>query len=189
MRQLHYKTMQIVAYRDDLPKTILSHAWGEVFKFLASKQNHPKVFVIDMKELGKYLGVVYIFGKKKDCKLDKSLVDKLPADLIKGFNLAIKWQSDPFIEYMLEPHFDDNYLFSDAVSLYFKGHNIFPDIFGDQWRKYVPVESYDEITRQLSKHTNCFTKDDLKEAYSADPFKVKSFTYWFKNIFKKTPKK
>lgn len=48
--------------------------------------------------------------------------------------------------------FDDSYLFSDACSLYFKGINIFPDIFGDQWRKYVPVENYKEILRQINKH-------------------------------------
>lgn len=48
-------------------------------------------------------------------------------------------------------YFDDNYLFSDAVSLYLKGVNIFPDIFGDQWRKYAPIISLKEIYRVVGK--------------------------------------
>lgn len=47
--------------------------------------------------------------------------------------------------------FDENYLFSDCMSLYLKGLNIFKYIYGDDWRRIVPIESLKEIQRVINK--------------------------------------
>ena len=149
MRLLHPRTLQIIATEttglDFLDATVskkqvLSHSWSEVLKFLATRQNHPKMF-IDDESLGCYMKYIYTLNAEYvHCNLDSSHIDKYP--IVKmGFD-------NPF---SIDEHFDDSYLFSDAVSLYFKGVNIFPYIFGDQWRKYCPVISLKEINRQIKK--------------------------------------
>lgn len=161
MRLLHPTTLEIVT-NEKFPRTIISHVWSEIFKFYTSKQTHPKMFIKDDRDMGIYLGFVWVSAKKRGgLSLDLRKVNKLPTDLVNGFNHAIQYNHDNLLKivsnlegYINEPHgkyFNDYYLMSDACSLYFKGYNIFPYIFGDHWRKYVPVESRKEILRQLNK--------------------------------------
>jgi hypothetical protein len=148
MRLLHPTTIQIVSRRKDIPKTVISHCWSEIFKFISSKQTHPKVFFTDMHELGDYARFVYEKGILKGCNLDPCKVYNRKSILF-NFYRGFMDEKQEF-----HKHFDSDYLFSDACSLYFKGINIFPDIFGDKWRKYVPVESLKEIYRQVIKTLN-----------------------------------
>lgn len=146
MRLLHPKTLEIAAHRSDIPKTVTAHCWAEQYKFMASGQEHPKCFITNEYDLGVYIRYVYEMSLVKGCNFDKDKVQNYSNDFISGFESGDSIES-------VSNYFDDNYLFSDACSLYFKGINIFPDIFGDEWRKYVPVESYKEILRQITKHT------------------------------------
>lgn len=146
MRLIHPRTLKILASHKEFPKTHLAHAWSEVFKFVASCKSHPKMFINDEYYLGLYLKVIFITAKDI-CNLNDSLVNKLPIKIKNGFKQSYSAKNLT----KLSKYFNDNYLFSDAVSLYFKGINIFPDIFGDEWRKYVPVESHKEIARQINK--------------------------------------
>lgn len=150
MRLLHPTTIKILANHPEFPKTHLAHAWSEVFKFLAQSKSHPKMFITNKKHLGQYLVYLYNHATKAGCKLDKNKVFNLGENVVNGF---MDYYVDDTTDYFMN-EFDDNYLFSDACSLYFKGTNIFPDIFGDQWRKYVPVESLTEINRQINKTLN-----------------------------------
>lgn len=143
MRLLHPTTLAIASRREDIPKTVISHAWSEVFKMYGSGQKHPKMFLGSDYLYGVYLRVVYEKGINSGCNLDVNKVAKLPDSVINGFEAISMGELLQF--------FNNDYLFSDACSLYFKGINIFPDIFGDDWRKYVPVESHKEIHRQVTK--------------------------------------
>jgi len=151
MRLLHPDTIQIVA--KDLPdsafknstvsrKQVISHAWSECLKWLATKQQHPKMFLTEQ-QLGWYLSIVKENGNIVECNLNEQL-------LIKYDSVWIGYV-DPDVTYLKRLHFDDSYLFSDAVSLYLKGLNIFPNIFGEEWRKYVPIENLKEIKRIVDK--------------------------------------
>ncbi|MFA8451774.1 MAG: hypothetical protein ACEPOW_13855 [Bacteroidales bacterium] len=151
MRLLHPKTLEIASKRKYIPKTVLSHAWSEVFKYLATGQKHPKVFITDEYYLGVYMSMVYEMSQIRGCNFDKSKINNYSKEFSRGFREEL---SSDHIMIMYTAYFDDNYLFSDACSLYFKGINIFPDIFGDEWRKYVPVESHKEIHRQITKTIN-----------------------------------
>lgn len=164
MRLLHPRTIKILASHPEFPKTHLAHCWSECFKYLASGQKHPKMFIDNDIDFGMYLGYLYYeagtFGWKSSagCKLDGEKIKKLRKPIIdafdKMFDYLISYRDtgeSNHLDGFLNKYFDDNYLFSDACSLYFKGINIFPDIFGDQWRKYVPVESLKEIKRQVDK--------------------------------------
>lgn len=144
MRLLHPKTIKICAKIGY--KTVIAHAWAEVFKYLASKQTHPKMFIKSEYYLGLYLQIVYRSGISIGCKFDNKNVNKLDQKIRNGFNAP--YTARNLIN--LADYFDDNYLFSDACSLYFKGINIFRYLF-DDWRKYVPVESRKEIIRQCEK--------------------------------------
>jgi len=150
MRLLHPRTIEILASHPEFPKTNLAHAWSEVFKYLASGHKHPKMFIKDEYSLGIYLSKVYHFGMKSGCKFDSNLVLK-HKKLNDGFN-ALSFKDIKIIK--MVSLFDDNYLFSDACYLYYKGINIFPDIFGDEWEKYCPVISLKEIKRQVDKTLN-----------------------------------
>ena len=149
MRILHPKTIRIIANEDiDFTKStssrklVLSHSWSEMIKFKSQDKPHPKVFITDDFDLGCYMAYIYQENEKVGCKLDSSKLEKFE-ELFVGFtSCAIS---------RINKYFDDNYLFSDCVSLYFKGVNIFPFVFGDDWRKYVPVESLKEIQRQVNK--------------------------------------
>lgn len=147
MRLLHPTTLAIASRRDDIPKTVISHAWSEVFKMYGSGQSHPKMFLDSDYDYGLYLRLVYRFGIAKGCNLDIDKVAKLPQGVNDGFN-SMDSRAFMFLDNFTN---DTNYLFSDACSLYYKGINIFPDIFGGEWRKYVPVESHKEILRQVTK--------------------------------------
>lgn len=146
MRLYHPRTLQIFASRKDIPKRYSCSAWSEIFKWKASGKSHPKMFIDDDYDLGAYLHFAYDWAVFKGCKLDFGKIKKLDIDMQIGFN--------HYVDYNFDKYFDDNYLFSDACSLYFKGINIFPDIFGDEWRKYVPVESHKEIKRQVDEYLN-----------------------------------
>lgn len=143
MRLLHPKTINILANHPEFPKTHLAHAWSEVFKFLAQNKTHPKMFLKHHYYYGAYLKHVYKHATKIGCRLDKEKILNLSSAVVDGF---VNGKVSDYNYY-----FDPNYLFSDACSLYYKGINIFPDIFGDEWRKYVPVESHKEIIRQCNK--------------------------------------
>jgi hypothetical protein len=156
MRLLHPETLRIVSMvckDEDFEKAtssrkqIISHAWSEMLKFKATKQSHPKMFIHDEYEQGLYMKIVYTFGKVVGCNLDPSHLEKYQTMNDAFTNGTDDWES-------VNKHFDSNYLFSDAVSLYFKGVNIFKYVFGDEWRKFVPVESLEEIHRQVSKSLN-----------------------------------
>lgn len=156
MRLYHYRTLQILASREDIPKRYSCSVWSEIFKWKASGQKHPKMFIDDEIILGRYLFIVYILALVKGCKLDKDKVKNLSRDIKCGFvyqkdkyEYGVYDDNDRFDEY-----FDDNYLFSDACSLYFKGINIFPDLFPDNPEKYIPVISHKEIIRQCNKTLN-----------------------------------
>lgn len=152
MRLLHPRTIEILASHPEFPKNHLSHAWSEVFKYLASGQKHPKMFIQNKYHLGSYLKFIYAKGIEAGCSLDYSKIDKLDREVVSGFySPTTEFCGKRTEEFESGKYFDSNYLFSDACSLYFKGTNIFPDIFGDEWRKYVPVESLKEIKRQVDK--------------------------------------
>jgi len=149
MRLLHPETLRIIAEENvdfsnatSSRKQVISHAWSEVLKFKATEQTHPKMFIHNDYNLGVYMSVVKIYGDIAGCNFNEELLKKYS-------NLYIGYTS--FNDRGLLEYFDVNYLFSDAVSLYFKGINILPFIFGDKWRKYVPVESLTEIHRQVTK--------------------------------------
>jgi len=156
MRLLHPRTIEIIVKRDDISKVHISRGWSEIFKWKASGQNHPKQFINDDEHLGIYLAMVYDLAQAKGCNLDERKLDSsmfISIATLKTFKGArcFIWRH---YQAILAYYFDDNYLFSDACSLYYKGVNIFPDIFGDEWRKYVPVESNKEILRQVTKTLN-----------------------------------
>lgn len=111
------------------------------------------MFIDDDWDLGAYLHYVYDKAVFKGCKLNIKNLEKLDTiSLAMGLYMRIGFNDWNNPAYRFDKYFDDNYLFSDACSLYFKGINIFPDIFGDEWRKYVPVESHKEIKRQVDKY-------------------------------------
>lgn len=164
MRLLHPETIRIIATEDiDFSgatvsrRQVLSHAWSEVLKYMATKQEHPKMFIKDEFDLGVYLKYVYIYATRVGCKFKPEVVDKYPT-LKEGFcdTETSDLELDSCIEY-LEDHyickgrFDDNYLFSDCISLYLKGVNIMPFTYGDDWRRLVPIESLKEIYRVVGK--------------------------------------
>jgi len=131
MRLLHPKTIEILANHPEFPKTHLSHVWSEVFKYLTSGKKHPKMFIDNPEDIGRYMKYLYTFASKVACKFDTKKIFKLDKEIVDAFTTVdtfYDWHKESFNNY-----FDDNYLFSDAVSLYFKGTNIFPDIFGDEW--------------------------------------------------------
>lgn len=155
MRLLHMDTIQIVAMElknEDFlistvsQKSVISHAWSEVLKFLATRQNHPKMFLND-EELGVYLYIIKRYGDLVGCNLNESLLLKYD-DVWYGYTVYNDLND---AKYRLNKHFDNQYLFSDAVSLYLKGLNIFPYMFGSEWRKYVPIEGLKEIQRVVTK--------------------------------------
>lgn len=151
MRLLHPETLRIVATvcKDSdfenatvSRKQIISHAWSEVLKYKATNQTHPKMFIHDSLTLGAYMHIVYKYGRVLGCKLDFHKL-KEHGLMYDGFcNVGT-----PDVRRC----FDSNYLFSDAVSLYLKGVNIFPYIYGDEWQKYCPIISLKEVKRIVDK--------------------------------------
>lgn len=149
MRLLHPRTIQILAeHADELPRArqSLAHCWAEIFKWKSSGKKHPKQFIDDDRYLGSYLGYLYEESRNV-CKLDAGKIPNLGVVIAKEFILK-RWD---FKLYFTTDPFCDPYLFSDACSLYFKGCNVFPYIFGYEWKKFVPVESLEEILRQVTK--------------------------------------
>lgn len=171
MRLLHTKTLQIVALdmKDEefvnatsSRKQIISHCHSEILKYLATRgeKAHPKMFINNDRRLGQYVRIVKQYADIVGNTMNLEHYKKYPevyngifsfhedgvsgARTIHGTEF---WFND---KYSLSP-FDSHYLFSDAVSLYFKGVNIFPYIYGTQWRKYVPIENLKEIYRVVGK--------------------------------------
>lgn len=102
------------------------------------------MFIDDDYDLGMYLRYVYKFATEKGCNLNIDLAEnKLSSDIAKGFGIVgdyfDKESENVLIGEIVHKYFDNNYLFSDACSLHYKGVNIFPDIYGDEWRKYILV--------------------------------------------------
>lgn len=164
MRLLHPETIRIIALickDEDFDKstltrrTIISHAWSEVLKYLATRQSHPKMWLNDV-QLGAYMRVVKTYGDIVGCNLDEELIRKHD-DVAYGYFVCahnMKQASDTIRANENSFKFDDNYLFSDCMSLYFKGLNIFKYVYGDDWRRLVPVESLGEISRQVNRTLN-----------------------------------
>lgn len=147
MRLIHPRILE-ESVKPQYPKTILAHAWAEVFKFVKSGQKHPKMFIDNDIDLGCYLGIVYVFSVEKGCKFDKDKVASL-GEAINDWFLWTLDRSNINTREWLNSYFDDNYLFSDLGSQYIGGVNMFPAFFGDDWRKYCPIISHDEIARKL----------------------------------------
>lgn len=161
MRLLHPRTLEIIAKADNKifknatvsKKQIISHAWSEVLKYLAQDKSHPKMFFNNEDEYHIYLHYIYALNKIKNvgCNLD---FEKINTKYIGVYDNT----------HIINKFFNNEYLFSDAVSLYFKGVNIFPKIYGDEWRRYVPIENLEEIFRVVGKTLFDYTniKKDLK---------------------------
>ena len=151
MRLLHPTTLETISSNKEVDfrkatsskKQVISHAWSEVIKFKVTNQKHPKMFIYNDYGLGVYMQMVKQYGDMTGCKFNSDLLKKYP-NLYEGF-----LSKDGFD--MLDNWFDDLYLFSDCISLYYKGINILPFIYGDDWRKLIPVESLKEISRQINK--------------------------------------
>jgi hypothetical protein len=151
VRQLHPRTLEILANNDEYPAYPISHCWSEVFKWLGSRQNHPKVFIIKEYDLGVYLAYIYNMNALKNrCLLDKNKINNLSTKLQLGFKNYYGINGG-YVPGLFSVYFNDNHLFSDVCSLYYKGINIFPEIFGDDWKQYCPVISHKEIIRQCEK--------------------------------------
>jgi len=132
-------------------KQVVSHAWSEIMKYLATKQTHPKMFLGDV-ELGVYARVVYTYGISIGCNLNETLLIKYD-DVWFGY---VMFSDLPSCEKFLALHFEEyeggaDYLISDIVSLYLKGLNLYPYVYKENWRKYVPIESLKEIQRVVTK--------------------------------------
>ena len=151
MRLLHQTTIEIVANQckdEDFTKAtvsrkqVISHCWCEILKFKATNQPHPKMFIDDDEILGNYLSYVKHQADKIGCNLNvENLMkyDLLYIGFCNGFHPIVN------------DYFGREYLFSDAVSLYLKGLNIFPYVYGEEWRKYVPIENLKEVKRIVDK--------------------------------------
>ena len=98
-----------------------------------------------------------ILARNAGCRPDETKVDFLNGAIQAGYHDYMNSeQAHNFLHLDTElvfehSAFDDDYLFSDAVSLYLKGVNIFPKIFGDKWEKYCPIISLNEIKRVVTK--------------------------------------
>lgn len=161
MRLLHVETLRIISIvctDEDFKnatvsrKQVVSHAWSEVLKYLATRQTHPKMWLNDV-QLGAYLRVVKTYGDIVECNLDEEMLRKYNDVSYGYFNLAtnMKQASEIISQNSMSFKFDDNYLLSDCVSLYIKGINIFKYVYGDDWRRICPIESLDEIYRVVGK--------------------------------------
>jgi hypothetical protein len=151
MRLLHPRTIDTIANKmtsveflkaTSSGKQVISHAWSECLKYLATRQEHPKMF-LDDEMLGCYMNYIYTMNESVGCNLNSDLIDDRYPIVKLGFDDPIYSDLDMF--------FDDTYLFSDAISLYFKGVNMMPHIYGDQWRKYIPIENLKEVYRVVGK--------------------------------------
>jgi len=154
MRLLHPTTIHTIANDmtdDDFKKStvsrrsVLSHAWSEVLKYMATKQTHPKMFLKSEYDLGTYMAYLKSYGDKIGCNMNVENLMKYD-DLYYGF-CNIYTESEMRLKY----YFNTDYQFSDCVSLYLKGANLFEYIYGSEWRKLVPIESLDEIYRVVGK--------------------------------------
>ena len=155
MRLLHPNTLFTVAkeMKDEefnkatvSRKQVVSHAWSEVLKYLATRQTHPKMFLDDT-TLGIYMRLVHHYGTSIGCNLNESHLTKY--DEVWISYLEYDDVDLAYDDLMFE--FDNDYAFSDAASLYLKGLNIFPYMYYGEWRKYVPIESLKEIHRVVTK--------------------------------------
>ena len=84
MRTLHPESLRIIArVCEELDfekatvsrKQIISHAWSEILKYLATRQSHPKMWIND-EELGVYTRIVKTYGDIVGCNLDEGLLKK-----------------------------------------------------------------------------------------------------------------
>lgn len=151
MRLLHPKTLAILASHPEFPKTHIAHCWSEIFKWKANGKPHPKMFIDDDYALGSYLRFVYENGIEIGCNLDSNKINNLNEEIKEGFNGPRIIFIGKELKADFEKYFDSNYLFSDACSLYYKGINIFEDLFTGESQKYIPVISHKEIIRQCTK--------------------------------------
>lgn len=151
MRLLNPETLRIVATvcKDSdfenttvSRKSIIAHCWSEQLKFLASGKSHPKCFIVYQQDLGRYLRIVKHYGDIAGCNLNVE-------NLIKYDRVYIGFCDDN--ENDIADYFDRDYLFSDCVSLYLKGVNIFPYVFGEDANKYIPIINLKEVHRIVTK--------------------------------------
>lgn len=104
------------------------------------------MFLEEDKFYGFYMALVKEYGDVIGCNLNEQHLTKYD-DVWYGYVSADFDKMDRFF-------FDNDYMISDFVSLYLKGLNLYPYWYGDSWRKYVLIESLDEIFRVASKTVN-----------------------------------
>lgn len=167
MRLLHPRTLEIVSVRPDITKKIISNVFNDIFKWKEDGIDHPKMFITDDAMLGRYLSLVYFYSVVRGCYLTISRVDTLSQETIDCFNAALTNTTLTWYLKQLSQYFDDNYLFSDACYLYFRGINIFPEIFGNSWEKYVPIVSLNKIGRYVNKTNKQFQEAKRLATYTA----------------------
>lgn len=161
MRLLHPETLRIVSLvciDEDFDKatvsrkTVISNSWTETLKFLRTRQKHPKMFLGTDFNYGVYLRISKTYGNIVGCDLKEIHLEKY-SNVLNGYNTHNNLKKA--CEYFsLDTYFDNNYLFSDCVSLYLKGLNIFPYVYGNDARRLIPIESLDEIVRVTTKAIN-----------------------------------
>ena len=149
IRLLHPLTITTITYGNldfskstVTQKTTISHAYCEVLKFLATRQIHPKMFLDSDYDYGQYLKFVSMHAEVIGCKFNYDNITKYP-EVWRGFKDVLN--RDKLFSY-----FNEMYLFSDCVSLQYKGLDIGSKLFAD-WRKLIPIESVKEINRVTSK--------------------------------------
>lgn len=123
-------------------KTVISHAYCEVLKYLATRQPHPEMFLGSDYNYGQYLKFVSDIAEQVGCRFNYDNIQKYP-EVWDGF--CDKLDRDKLFGY-----FDELYLFSDCLSLHMKGLDVGYVLF-DNWRKLVPIESLKEIQRVTTK--------------------------------------
>lgn len=103
------------------------------------------------KELGVYMLFLYKLGSEIGCKFDIEKIKKYPFvydSFSDNYYRTISYIGDKIMSF---GGFTDDYLFSDCISLYFKGANIMPYIYGEDWCRLVPIENLEEVFRVVSK--------------------------------------
>lgn len=155
MRLLHPQTLFTLVTSKGLDftkstvsrKQAISHSWSEVLKYLATRQEHPKMW-LDDEHLGVYAKLVYIYGLQIDCNFNSSHLEKY--SLV--YDHFCSTETIRFANVILSSMFDELYLMSDCASFHMKGLNLGEVIFGkNKWRRIVPIESLNEIIRVSNK--------------------------------------
>lgn len=119
-----------------------------MFKYLATRQPHPKMIFDNDFTYGMYLKYVYLYSQQIGNQFNHQLLEKYP-EAWRGFNSQTTIKS--CIEILMH-HFDELYLMSDFVSLHYKGCNVGEAYYGvDKWRRIIPIQNLEEVHRVITK--------------------------------------